>query len=118
MRALIIALLAGVTAVAPVQQSEQIRCTCYLPTGNCTYDGTMPYEGILASNKEHLGDIALLWTVEGEYIGMFEARDIGGGQMLKDGTAIDIFREDMEGAKEWIATYGDYVRILWIPAEG
>lgn len=115
----IAAVLAAIVTVAPVQQeSQKIRCTCYLPTGNRTYDGTVPYEGIVASNKEHLGDMALLWTMDGEWIGIFECRDIGGGRMLKNGTAIDIFRNDMDSAKEWIGTYGDYVQIIWIPAEG
>jgi len=116
---MIAAVLAIIVTVVPVQQeSQKIRCTCYLPTGNRTYDGTEPYEGIVAANKEHLGDMALLWTIEGEWIGLFECRDIGGGKMLKNGMAIDIFRDDMDSVKEWIQMYGDYVQIIWIPAEG
>lgn len=99
-------------------KKQQVRCTCYLPTGNRTADGTIPYEGICASNREHLGDIALIWSMEGEWIGYFECRDIGGNFKLQNGTAIDIYRDNMSEAKEWIATYGDYVQIVWITAEG
>lgn len=97
---------------------ERIRCTCYLPTGNKTADGTVPYEGIIASNREHMGDIALLYNENGECIGLFEVRDTGGAESLKNGTSIDVFCNDMDRAKEWIATYGDYVLIKWIKAEG
>ena len=97
---------------------QEVRCTCYLPTGNKTYDGTVPYEGICASNKEHLGDVALLYSTDGEFIGFFECRDIGGNSRLKDGTAIDIFRYDMDSAWEWIGEYGDYVYVYWIGGVG
>lgn len=97
---------------------QKVRCTCYLPTGNCTADGTMPYEGIIASNREHLGDMCMIFTLDGELIGIFESRDLGGHKKLRNGTAIDVYRDSMDRAKEWIATYGDFVQIVWIEAEG
>lgn len=105
--------------VAPhLEMAQTVRCTCYLPTGNRTADGTVPYEGIIASNREHLGDMAILLTMDGEIIGMFEARDLGGHRKLRNGTAIDVYRDTMERAWEWVHSYGDYVQIIWIPAEG
>lgn len=99
-------------------EKQQVRCTCYLPTGNRTADGTVPYYGICASNRAHLGDVACVWTLDGEFIGYFECRDIGGNVKLRNGTAIDIFQPDMQSALDWVATYGDYVEIIWISAEG
>lgn len=100
------------------EEPETVRATCYLPTGNRTADGTVPYEGIIASNRDHLGDMALLYSLEGEFIGFFECRDVGGNRKLRNGTAIDIFRDDMDRAWDWIHRYGDYVQIIWIEAEG
>lgn len=97
---------------------QEVRCTCYLPTGNRTADGTVPYEGIIASNRDHLGDVALLYTLDGEFIGFFECRDIGGHRKLRNGTAIDVYRDNMDRAWDWIHTYGDYIQIIWIEAEG
>lgn len=97
---------------------EKVRCTCYLPTGNKTADGTVPYEGIIASNSEHMGDIALLYTEDVVYIGMYEVRDIGGHKDIKNSTRIDVFCETEESMKEFISAYGDYVLIKWIKAEG
>ena len=99
-------------------EMQKVRCTCYLPTGNKTYDGTVPYEGIIASNKEHLGDMCMIFDMDGNFIEMMECRDVGGHRKLRNGSAIDVFRNDMESAKEWVRTYGDYVMIIWIPAEG
>ena len=105
--------------VAPhLGEAQTVRCTCYIPTGHKTADGTIPYEGIIASNKEHLGDMAILLTMDGEYIGMFEARDLGGHRKLREGTAIDVFRDNMDRAGDWVHTDGDYVQVIWIKAEG
>lgn len=93
---------------------QKVRCTCYLPTGNKTADGTVPYEGICASNRDHLGDVAVLYSVDGEFIGFFECRDIGGHSKLRNGTAIDIYRDSMDHAWEWVGEWGDYVYVYWI----
>lgn len=112
---LAIAHLLGKMPVTPFgDEIQKVRCTCYLPTGNKTYDGTVPYEGICAANKEHLGDVAVLYSVDGEFIGFFECRDIGGHQKLRNGTAIDIYRDSMDRAWEWVGEWGDYVYVYWI----
>lgn len=98
--------------------AQKVRCTCYIPTGHKTADGTVPYEGVIASNRDNLGDCALLYTLDGEYIGLFECRDIGGNRKLRNGTAIDVFRDTLDRAYDWIGEYGDYVMIIWIECEG
>lgn len=104
---------------APEEEKElqQIRCTCYLPTGNATASGVMPYEGICASNREHMGWTARIYTLDGELIGEFLSLDTGGHPTLQNGTSIDIYRDNMDRAMEWINTYGDYVLIEWIEPE-
>ena len=97
---------------------EVVRCTCYTPTGNKTADGTIPYEGICASNRAHLGMVAVVWTQDGEFCGIFECRDTGGHEGLKNGTRIDIFRNDMQGVREWQKTVGDWVIVQWVSGNG
>lgn len=112
---LAIAHLLGKMPVTPFGEDlQKVRCTCYLPTGNKTADGTVPYEGICASNRDHLGDVAVLYSVDGEFIGFFECRDIGGHSKLRNGTAIDIYRDSMDHAWEWVGEWGDYVYVYWI----
>lgn len=97
---------------------EVMRCTCYLPTGNKTADGTIPYEGICASNMEHLGMVAVVYTLDMVGIGYFECRDTGSHEELKNGTRIDIYRETNQGVADWIAEYGDYVIVQWVEGNG
>lgn len=99
---------------------EKVRCTCYIATGNPTKSGYMPHEGIVASTEEHLenGDIAVLYTLDRQLIGFFECRDTGGDERIKDGTRIDIYRDSIEEAYEWVKTYGDYVLVEWVQAKG
>ena len=112
---LAIAHLLGKMPVTPFGDDlQKVRCTCYLPTGNKTADGTVPYEGICASNRDHLGDVAVLYSVDGEFIGFFECRDVGGHRKLRNGTAIDIYRDNMDNAWEWVGKWGDYVYVYWI----
>ena len=103
----------------PIPDGCQImRCTCYTPTGNKTADGTWPYVGICASNREHLGQVAVVYTMDGRGIGYFECRDTGSHEDLKNGTRIDIFRETEQGVREWQQTVGDYVIVQWVSGNG
>lgn len=112
---LAVAHLLGNMPVTPWGEDlQKVRCTCYLPTGNKTADGTVPYEGICASNRDHLGDVAVLYSVDGDFIGFFECRDVGGHRKLRNGTAVDIFREDWDSIHEWQREVGDYCYIFWI----
>ncbi|MCR5755538.1 MAG: hypothetical protein K6G30_12105 [Acetatifactor sp.] len=97
---------------------EVVRCTCYLPTGNLTADGTVPYEGICASNREHLGQVAVVYDLDLRIVGFYECRDMGSHEELQNGTRIDIFRETEQGVKEWQQTVGDYVIVQWVEGNG
>lgn len=96
---------------------ERVRLSCYLPTGNRTADGSIPYEGICASNREHMGQTCIMYDKDLQEVARWECRDIGGNQLLREGKAIDVYRDTMDGAKEMIATYGDYVYVKWMEDE-
>ena len=97
--------------IKPSADAYKVRCTCYIPTGNPTASGIYPHEGIIATNREHLGESAMLFTIDGEFIGYFDSMDTGGHEGLKNGTRIDVYRDTLDRAYEWVATYGDYVLI-------
>ncbi len=95
----------------------KVRCTCYIPTGNPTASGVYPYEGIIATNREHLGESCNLYDMDMNLIGHFESLDTGGHEGLKNGTRIDVFRDTLDRAYDWVGTYGDYVYIEWLGVE-
>lgn len=97
---------------------EVMRCTCYLPTGNKTADGTVPYDGICASNKDHLGQVAVVYDVDMNFIGYFECKDTGSNKDIQNGTRIDIYRDTEQGVREWQQTVGDYVIVQWVSGNG
>ena len=96
---------------------EKVLLSCYLPTGCRTADGTVPYEGVVSSNREHLGMDCILYDADLVPYARFECRDIGGNSMLKAGTAIDVYRDDMDRAWQFIGEHGTWAYIEWIPRE-
>lgn len=125
------AVVATTPMIAKAQDLKQIRCTCYIEPG-VTRSGHYTHEGVIAGRKEDLGKVAALYAVAedgsvGEFIGYFDFYDTGSGidtdgdgrgDSIKKGKSVDVFRETMTDAKKWIKTYGDYVYIQYIEAEG
>lgn len=99
------------------QGLELVKLSCYLPTGNNTADGSVPKEGIVSCNREHLGMDCILYDEDFLPVARFECRDIGGNKLLREGKAIDVFRDDMQRAQEFIRTNKPYVYIKWIPRD-
>ena len=77
-----------------------------------------PYEGICASNLEHLGQVAVVYDLDLRIVGFFEARDLGGHEDIKTGKRIDIFRNNDSGVKAWQKEVGDYVIVQWVSGKG
>ena len=133
MKALLMALLLSVTApVRPcdvwmAQQRydfieehnlKRVYLSCYLTTGNNCADGTPPVEGVVSSNREHLGMDCIVYDNDLTAVMRLECRDIGGHKMLREGTAIDVYRDSLARAYELRDEYGLYVWVEWINREG
>lgn len=110
----------------PFEEKVKIRCTCYLDSG-ITASGQHTRQGIIAGKKEWIGCAVILWTLDGDYIGIYEILDTGAGidtdgdgkgDSIKTGNSIDVWMPDMNSAKEWIREYGDYVYFQLYEADG
>ena len=124
MKKLIIGFLLGVYILSIPIKTEadtvyvepvKMRVTCYLPTGNPTASGVMPYVGCCAAKKEWLGGAVALYTLDGKFVTYLSIDDTGGHKRIKNGTSIDVFVPDMKTAKEWVAKYGDYMLVQVFP---
>lgn len=134
MKALLIGMLIGIVPPpiepCPVYQTQKqyefieehnlqrVKVSCYIaPEGARTADGTPCYEGIVSSNKEHLGMDMILYTDDLFPEARFECRDIGGNSMLVNGTAIDIFRSDISRCWAFVGEHSEYVWVEWVERE-
>lgn len=68
----------------------KISTTAYC-CGEITANGSKVHYGGCASSKEHLGDLAILYTLDGYYIGTFECNDLGGTDAIRNGYVIDVY---------------------------
>ena len=96
----------------------KMRVTCYLPTGNRTVSGCYPFIGGCAGRKEDIGKVAVLYDMDMKYVGCFVINDCGGASSLKNGTSIDIYRNNMADARAWIKEHSDYMMVQIIEADG
>ena len=120
----------------PYEQPIVIRATVYTSEeGAITSSGQKVRPGIIAGKPEWQGSVAFLYTyhIEGgqpipaELIGIYEVLDTGAGidtdgdnkgDSIKNGSSIDVYQPTLHQAEEWIDTYGDYVMMLLVKAEG
>lgn len=117
---LAVAIATGTTKTAnDYTEPSLVRCTVYTADeGSITASGDEVREGIIAGRKEWLGMTALLYDTDMNFIGFYEFKDCGGAKGLKNGTVIDVFREDKVDCREWVAQYGDHVYMQIVDAKG
>lgn len=111
-----IELIDTVTEVKYIEENdlEYVYLSCYLPTGYNCADGTPPYEGVVSSNREHLGMDCIVYNKDLVAVMRLECRDIGGDPRLVNGTAIDVFRSSYDRCLQLREELTDHVYIKWI----
>lgn len=95
---------------------ETLHTTGYLITGTTATGGTTR-PGIGANNK-HVGELAVVYTLEGEYLTTIEITDTGGSEGMKSGKVLDVWFGSKEEAKEWMRRTGGKIKVRWIQGEG
>ena len=96
------------------EELVRVKLSCYVATGNKTADGSVPYEGVISCNKSHLGQDAIMYDENFIPVARFQCRDIGGHKLLREGKAIDVFRDSLERCYSFKAQYPEFVYIKWI----
>ena len=95
---------------------ETLHTTGYLIQGTTATGGTTR-PGIGANNK-HVGECAVCYTLEGEYLTTIEITDTGGSEGMKSGKVLDVWFPTKEEAKEWMRRTGGKIKVRWIQGEG
>lgn len=117
MKRLLVSIILSLIIVTNVY-ADDMYITCYCPEscpGTITYTGTHVREGIAAVTKEHIGWKAIVYTMDGEYLGTFDCLDkIGTGKK----NVIDIWKPDLESAKQVMKRTGGKVKVTWVLPKG
>lgn len=96
---------------------EEIKATAYC-CGEITANGSPVHYGGMASTQEHMGDVAILYTLDGEYIGTFECNDLGGTDAIHEGYVIDVYHPTYEECKDFMRLTGGKVYVKYIDGVG
>lgn len=95
---------------------QMMHTTAYC-MGHHTANGSKVHTGGCACNP-HLGDVAIVYTIDGKYLGIYECNDKGGTDGLKAGTVIDVYRPTYTMCESWMKLTGGKVYVLWIEGNG
>lgn len=97
---------------------QKMNTTAY-DVGHHTANGSAVHEGGCACSIDHIGDVAIIYTLEGEFLGYFECNDTGAeGGGVRKGTVVDIYRTDYDRCVEWMELTQGKVWVKWIKGVG
>lgn len=99
------------------QGFTQMSATAYC-MGTTTYNGSKVHSGGCAVNKEHLGQVAIVYTLDGDFLGYYECNDIGTTDGLKNGYVIDIYRCNLTQCHSFMKLTRGRVWVKWIDGKG
>ena len=101
--------------------SEEVEFVQMVTTAYCcgsiTYNGSAVHVGGAACNPR-IGQVAIIYSMEGEYLMTVEVNDSGSAQGLVEGWAIDVYFPTLEECQEWMALTGGHVMIQFIDGVG
>ena len=97
---------------------QVMSTTAYILKGTTANGGTTR-PGICASSIDRIGDVAIVYTLEGEYLGLYECTDTGReGGGVRAGTVLDIWKANMTQAESYMRLTGGKVYVKWIEGDG
>ena len=98
------------------QGFQEIDTTGYILQG-ITSGGVYTHYGVAACNP-HFGELAVIYTLDGHYLGTFEVIDTGSNSKLVSGESIDVWMPNMEVAKAWMSITRGRVYCKFIAGKG
>lgn len=102
------------------QGFTQMSSTAYC-VGHHTADGSAVFEGGCACSLDHIGDVAIVYTLGGEFIGYLICNDTGKeGGGVRAGNVLDVYKPDIESCKAYMSRIGKSQRVWvrWIDGKG
>lgn len=110
------ALSVGAGNKVDTSNMQLMNTTAYYQ-GHTTANGSKVHVGGCACNT-HVGDVAIVYSLDGQYLGMYECNDTGSANGLVNGTTIDVYRPNYTMCKSWMKLTGGKVFVLWVHGKG
>lgn len=100
------------------QGFQKLKTTAYC-MGHHTANGSAVHEGGAAFAPEYIGSVAIIYSLDGEYLGLYEVNDTAGeDSAVTAGYVIDIYRTDLERCQEWMDATGGHVYVKFVKGNG
>lgn len=96
---------------------QKIHVTAYC-CGTHTATGAPVHYGCMAVSAEHRGDVAILYTTDGEFIDLFEGNDAGGTDAIREGRVADVYFPTIEECRAFMARTNGVAYIKYIEGVG
>lgn len=97
---------------------HQMSTTAYC-VGHHTANGSPVHTGGCASSIDHIGDIAVVYTLGGNFLGYYECNDTGAeGGGVRNGVVLDVYRNNLTQCEMYMRITGGKIWIRWIEGEG
>lgn len=113
---LLIAKGAGEPGRVDTSGMQLMHTTAYCLHGTTATGGTIR-RGIAACNT-HVGDVAVIYSTDGKYLGTYEITDTGGTEGLHKGTVIDVWKCNYTQCQSWMKLTNGKVYVQWIEGNG
>lgn len=100
-------------------QGFQVMNTTAYCVGHHTANGSPVHHGGCASSLDRIGQIAIVYTLDGNFLGYYECNDTGAeGGGVRNGTVLDIYRKNLTMCAGYMKITGGKVYVKWIEGDG
>ena len=98
------------------QGFQKMATTAYC-MGHHTANGSAVHTGGCACNP-HLGEVAIIYTLEGQFLGYYECNDTGSSNGLVNGTVVDVYRNNLTQCEMYMRITEGHVWVKWVKGKG
>lgn len=85
--------------------------------GHHTANGSAVHTGGCACSPDHIGDVAIVYTLDGQFLGYYECNDTG-TEGVNRGTVLDIYRTNYTQCLMYMKLTKGRVWVKWIEGAG
>lgn len=98
------------------QGFQEMSTTAYC-VGHTTANGSPVHHGGCANSIDRIGDVAIVYTLDGHFLGYYECNDTGAGG-VRAGTVLDIYRCNYTQCMSYMKITKGKVYVKWIEGKG